>query len=291
MAIDRNGGYSAVELLTDNSSAWRHKSFNKRLCRLFLRHHYIGIGNKQANPAERWIQTQSQLARKYKNFQYLGFASHFKNPEMRSNPDPFEKEQLPTVSEARVQIVQFNEAWNASCPTAKRHPRSTKPTEQDLRYAFGKHSEVSLSNCRVVLKVQRQLQWYYFDVPNWSETLDWANRVCTDRHLKIRVSWDDTRADLYAPDGSYYQSCAPVQKSSCYAEQTEATKTVLKLQRAKKKQFASDTEQQIEEMMARHMLVPQEDYHILAKEGKVKPATPPDLATDIDIQKLARSQY
>ena len=290
MAIRQNEGYSAVELLTDNSPAWRHKSVRKHLKRLFLRHSYIGIGNKQANPAERWIQTQSQLARKQNNFQYLGFASHFKNAEMRSNPDAFVKEKLPTRAQDYAQVEELNKTWNSGRPTATRHPRFSKPTEQDLRYAFGHHSEVSLAHTRGVLLLHKKLEKYYFDVNNWSEVLDWAARVCTDRHLTIFAAWDEAKADLYAPDGAYYCSCLPVQKSSRFAEHTEETKAGRKQQRAKKKRFKDAASRQLDELRSRHLLVPQEDYHILAKEDKVKPSDE-DEEPDINITKLARSQY
>ena len=290
MAIRQNEGYSAVELLTDNSPAWRHKSVRKRLKRLFLRHSYIGIGNKQANPAERWIQTQSQQARKYNNFQYLGFASHFKNVEMRSNPDAFVKEKLPTRAQAYAQVEELNKTWNESRPRAERHSSCPKPTENDLRYAFGNHSEVSLAHTRGVLLLRKKLEKYYFDVNDWSQVLDWAARVCTDRHLTIFAAWDEAKADLYAPDGTYYCSCLPVQKSSRFAEQTEATKAGRKQQKAKKKRFFDEAQQKLDELRSRHLLVPQEDYHILAKESKVKP-TGDDEEPDIDITKLARRQY
>ena len=219
---------------------------------------------------------------------------------MRSNPDPFVKEKLPTRAQAYAQVEKLNKTWNESRLAEarnssdphleKRHPRCPKPTEQDLRYAFGYHSEVSLAHTRGVLLLRKKLKKYYFDVNDWSEVLDWAARVCTDRHLTIFAAWDEAKADLYAPDDTYHCSCSPVQKSSRFAEQTEETKEGRKQQKEKRKRFFDEAQQKLDEMKSRHLLVPQEDYHILAKEGKVKP-TGDDEEPDIDITKLARRQY
>lgn len=251
-AVEKNNGYAARELVTDNGPAFTSGEGKKRLAMLFEKHRCIQLGNKQANRAELYVRLLSDKARMFNNWSMLGF--HSTHADNQANPDYLDMNELPTQAQVLTQITELIDSWNNSprpdgtipaVEFAKQDRRNVElePVSAHVRrYVFGNHRKKILDHCRGFLNLQEAGSAYEYEFPNWEQdaiTIDKALYGSND--MQVKVVFDRSGADIYTPDEKYILTCQPLSKAhSTFAEATDETHAALADLTANKQRFESE---------------------------------------------------
>lgn len=260
MAVENNGGYAAAELITDNGGAFIGHNIKHRLETLFQKHRPITLGNKQANPAEVYVKLLSDFSRRFENWSMLGFNSSFKNIENVANPDYIKLKELPTKPEVHDQGHGLVEMWNNEprpsghkpneYHEANRLPSLPKVSARTHRFVFGTHTQIAFGTARSIISVRYRKQDYKFNVEDWDATLSLIATNSTDKNMTVTLVYNSEAADIYSLDGKYLTTLEPVKYShKGFAEKTDETAEAYKAHRSKKKQYKTDAEAQINELI------------------------------------------
>lgn len=226
MAIEAGGNQTMFEFVSDNHGAFTSGEAKSFLNLAFNKVRNIVAGNSQANPAE----TQFRLfKRSLKDIKNMLSTSWIAGIENTANADSLDLMDLPTYTEACLQMYDLIERWNNTklrdgvTPAERfaiKHPNCQPIQPVVLRYLFGNHTEVNLSYMRGFVNVYKSngyndSKMYQFEIPQYggegTETI--AKAIGYTTGAKVKVVWTEDMADLYTLEGKFILSCPPALKA------------------------------------------------------------------------------
>ena len=249
-----NVNYAAMELVTDNGGAFKGGDIKLRLSKLFVKHRFISLGNKQANPAEGFVKRLTEYSRELDNWMMLGFASSFGSENNRNNEDYAKEFVLENEFEANEQIAQLFTRWNEekTLKTNKtrseifeenRNPNLTELSQESRFFAFANHSHINVAECRGNILLQLGYDSFNYQFQNYGEALQTIEATSETADMNVIVAFDYTQAHIYSKKGDFIMSLEKVQLShKSFSEMTAESKLNLEQQLSLKGNFKTDAQ-------------------------------------------------
>jgi transposase InsO family protein len=246
--------YAAIELVTDNGSAFKAKDIKLRLSKLFVKHRYIGLGNKQANPAEGFVKRLTEYSRELDNWMMLGFAASFGSENNRNNEDYASQFVLENEYQANEQIELLFERWNEELDMktkrtrseifeANRNPKLQELSQESRFFAFANHSRINIAECRGNVMLQLGYESFNYQFKDYAQALATLESTADTADMNVIVAFDHTQAHIYSPQGDFIMSLEKVKLShKSFAEMTAESKLNLEKQLSIKANFKTDAQ-------------------------------------------------
>ncbi len=288
MAVRAGKGRVFGEFLSDNGSAFTSAESKQLIEQVSAKRRTISItkksrngvvlhhSNKQSNPAEAFVKYLSSKARRFENWIAVGMNS--KSLDNQTNADyALSIEQMPTFEELREQFIElvalFNNEKRDGKTRFERYEQGfatdcdqiSEVTERYLFASYRSHATVD----RGFVKIKSKL----YELPNYGELMPKLDKY--GKRLKVIVSEDFTKADLYSEDDVYLFT-APLTNRTVKAtsEHTKETASALQHHQTRKEELEQQADE-FTDQVAQTSEILEERYELSAKYlgGKAKEAT------------------
>lgn len=217
MALKTSNNTPAYSLISDNGAAFTAKDANDSLNLIFKHVNHIKKGNKQANPAERYVRILSNYARRESNWRFSGYTAGTGGKiDNRANTDHLNINELPNFTQALQQFADLIHDYNNEIDNKhgvsriQQYHNNFNPEVQPIsdvirRCCFAASSNIDLSYCRGHIKVVKNKKQYSFSFPNWYDDFQTVQAAIQTKRtdLQVNIRFDEYSASLFTLDGRY----------------------------------------------------------------------------------------